>query len=65
MTIADFRTFLNNYQSSYSYSTTLEVNKDENQVLQFTKDGVALVDTDVIEFSLNDYISNVFGDYFP
>ena len=65
MTITDFRTFLNNYQSSYSYSTTLEVNKDENQVLQFTKDGVALVDTDVIEFSLNDYISNVFGDYFP
>ena len=65
MTIADFRTFLNNYQSSYSYSTTLEVNKDENQVLQFTKDGVALEDTDVIEFSLNDYISNVFGDYFP
>ena len=65
MTIADFRTFLNNYQSSYSYSTTLEINKDENQVLQFSKDGVALVDTDVIEFSLNDYISNVFGDYFP
>ena len=65
MTITDFRTFLNNYQSSYSYSTTLEVNKDENQVLQFTKDGVALEDTDVIEFSLNDYISNVFGDYFP
>ena len=65
MTIADFRTFLNNYQSSYSYSTTLEINKDENQVLQFTKDGVALEDTDVIEFSLNDYISNVFGDYFP
>ena len=65
MTIADFRTFLNNYQSSYSYSTTLEINKDENQVLQFSKDGVALEDTDVIEFSLNDYISNVFGDYFP
>ena len=65
MTITDFRTFLNNYQSSYSYSTTLEINKDENQVLQFTKDGVALEDTDVIEFSLNDYISNVFGDYFP
>ena len=65
MTITDFRTFLNNYQSSYSYSTTLEINKDENQVLQFSKDGVALEDTDVIEFSLNDYISNVFGDYFP
>ena len=65
MTITDFRTFLNNYQSSYSYSTTLEISKDENQVLQFTKDGVALEDTDVIEFSLNDYISNVFGDYFP
>ena len=65
MTITDFRNFLNNYQSSYSYSTTLEINKDENQVLQFTKDGVALEDTDVIEFSLNDYISNVFGDYFP
>jgi len=65
MTITDFKTFLNNYQSSYSYSTTLEINKDENQVLQFTKDGVALEDTDVIEFSLNDYISNVFGDYFP
>ncbi|MDB4108457.1 5'-nucleotidase C-terminal domain-containing protein [Flavobacteriaceae bacterium] len=65
MTITDFRTFLNNYQSSYSYSTTLKINKDENQVLQFSKDGVALEDTDVIEFSLNDYISNVLGDYFP
>ena len=39
--------------------------KIENQVFQFTKDGVALEDTDVIDFSLNDYISNVFGGYFP
>ena len=65
MTIADFRTFLNAYSASYSYSSLLEISEDQNQVLQFTKDGVLLEDTDIINFSLNDYISNVFGDYFP
>jgi len=65
MTIADFRTFLDNYSSAYSYATTLEIYKDQNQIIQFIKNDVLLEDTDVIDFSLNDYISNVFGGYFP
>jgi 5'-nucleotidase/UDP-sugar diphosphatase len=65
MTITELRTFLNAFRSSFSYSTTLEISKDQNQILQFSKDGITLEDTDVVNFSLNDYISNVYKDYFP
>ena len=65
MSVTELRTFLTTYQSSFSYSTTLEIRKDQNQILQFSKDGITLEDTDVVDFSLNDYISNVYEDYFP
>lgn len=65
MTVSELRHFLNNYPSSFSYSTSLEVYKDQNQTYQFVNNGVLLGDNDIVAFSLNDYISNVFSDYFP
>jgi 5'-nucleotidase/UDP-sugar diphosphatase len=65
MTVIEIREFLNNYPSSFSFSTSLEIYKDENQVYQFIKNGTLLSDTDRINFSLNDYISNVYDSYFP
>ena len=65
MTVTQLRSFLANYPSTFSYSTSLEVYTDQNQTYQFIDNGVLLGDNDIIEFSLNDYISNVYADYFP
>ena len=63
MTVAQLRNFLNNYSSSFSYSTSLEVYLDQNQNYQFKDNGEFLDDSDVVYFSLNDYISNVYPEY--
>lgn len=65
MTVAQLRNFLNNYSSSFSYSTSLEVYLDQNQNYQFKDNGEFLGDSDIVYFSLNDYISNVYPEYFP
>ena len=65
MTASELRNFLNEYPSSFSYSTSLEIYKDQNQNYQFKNNGILLGDNDIVDFCLNDYISNVYSEYFP
>jgi 5'-nucleotidase/UDP-sugar diphosphatase len=65
MTVTQLRNFLNEYPSSFSYSTLLEIYKDQNQNYQFKDNGELLGDNDIVDFCLNDYISNVYSEYFP
>ena len=65
MTATELRNFLNEYPSSFSYSTSLEIYKDQNQNYQFKNNGILLGDNDIVDFCLNDYISNVYSEYFP
>lgn len=67
MNVTEFRNFLNEYSSSYSYSldNSFVVKKDENNEFIFYKNGILLESTDQVTLSLNDYISNVFPDLFP
>ena len=65
MTATQLRNFLNEYPSSFSYSTSLEIYKDQNQNYQFKNNGILLGDNDIVDFCLNDYISNVYSEYFP
>jgi 5'-nucleotidase len=67
MSVTEFRNFLNEYSSSYSYSldNSFVVKKDENNEFIFYKNGILLESTDQVTLSLNDYISNVFPDLFP
>ena len=67
MSVTEFRNFLNEYSSSYSYSldNSFVVQKDENNEYIFFKNGNLLHNNDQVTLSLNDYISNVFPNLFP
>ena len=67
MSVPEFKNFLNNYPDSFSYSldSNFSVQKNQNNEFIFFKNGIQLKDTDQITMSLNDYLSNVFPDYFP
>ncbi|MDD7914892.1 5'-nucleotidase C-terminal domain-containing protein [Polaribacter ponticola] len=67
MSVTEFRNFLNQYSSSYTYSldSSFVIRKDENNEYIFYKNGILLENSDQVTLSLNDYISNVFPNLFP
>lgn len=65
MTVSQLRTFFEDYTSSFTISTDLSIVRDAQSTLQFYSNNTKLDDNHVLKFSLNDYISNVYSDYFP
>lgn len=65
MTVGEIQTFMAAYRGSFAYAAHFEIQNNANSYSFMDADGETLPDSQVLRFTLNDYISNVYPDYFP
>lgn len=64
MTVAQLQTFLSAYRSSYSYDSYYELRPQGDSYQLIGEDGTALAQDQLVNFAVNDYISNQYPELF-
>ena len=65
MTVGEVQNFLSNYRASFSYDSEFQLVEVAGNYQLLDASGEPLPQEQPLQFALNDYITNVYEDYFP